>query len=133
VVAVEQLAQGHAKAGYDMLKGDAIGFPHRAAAAMLAPWAAADAGDGEASLVRPSVPGDRLVDYFGLVGRASLYERAKRYEEADADFKVVTVGDPGEMVVLAYGGFLERRGRRFDAVALYDRALVGQPGSLALE
>jgi tetratricopeptide (TPR) repeat protein len=134
VMAVEALAEGKAKAAHDMLAGDSIGFPHRPAAALLTPWAAAEVGDVEGSLIRPVSPGDKMVDYFGLVEQAFLYERAKRYDEAETDFKAVLPGAAGgEMVILAYGGFLERRGRKFDAVQLYDVALGAEPTSLPLK
>jgi tetratricopeptide (TPR) repeat protein len=132
--AVEFLADGKGKLARDTLSGEAIGFPHRPAAALLGPWAAASAGETDASLVRPQVRGDPVVDYFGQVGQAHLYERAKRYDEAETDFKAVTAGDsPSEIAVLAYGAFLERRGRRPDAIALYTAALGREPANLALK
>jgi Flp pilus assembly protein TadD len=133
VKGVEALAEGKGKAAETLLASDSIGFPHKAAAALLAPWAAAQAGDVDGSLVRPEVRGDKLVDYFGQLGQAYLFERAKRYDEAETDFKAVTAGNaPGEMLVLAYGGFLERRDRRPDAIALYDAALARSSDSVAL-
>ena len=130
VKAVELMAQGQGKAAQAALSGEAIGFPHRGAAALLAPWAAAMAGDEEGSLVRPEMRGDRGVDYFGQLGQAWLYERARRYDEAETDYKALTGGDaPGDIAVQAYGAFLERRNRRPDAVALYDRSLVLQPNN----
>lgn len=133
VKGVEFMAQGQGKAAQAALSGEVIGFPHRGAAALLSPWAAAMAGDQEGSLVRPEMRGDRVVDYFGQLGQAYLFERAKRYDEAETDYKAITSGDtPGDIAVLAYGGFLERRGRRPDAVALYDRALKNQPSNQAL-
>jgi tetratricopeptide (TPR) repeat protein len=134
VLAVDAIATGKGKAAKDMLAGDAIAFPHRAAAALLQPWAAAQAGDVEGSLVRPQVRGDRMVDYFGQIGQGHLYERAKRYDEAETDFKAAASGTtPSELAVLAYGGFLERRGRKLDAVQLYDQALAQSPSSLGLK
>jgi tetratricopeptide (TPR) repeat protein len=133
-VAVELIADGKGKAAQDQLAGDNIGFPHRSAAALLAPWAAAQAGDLEGSLVRPQVRGDTTVDYFGQLGQAHLYERAKRYDEAETDFKAITGGEASsELAVLAYGGFLERRGRRAEAVKLYDASLQRSPSSLGLK
>ncbi len=133
VKAVEYMAEDHGKDAQALLASDAIGFPHRGAAALLTPWAAAMAGDKEGSFVRPEMRGDRVVNYFGQLGQAYLYERARRYDEAETDFKAITGGDaPGDIAVLAYGGFLERRGRRDDAVALYDRALANQPANQAL-
>jgi tetratricopeptide (TPR) repeat protein len=133
VEAVEALADGKGKAARELLSGDSIGFPHRGVAALLAPWAAAQAGDVEASLVRPQVRGDRVVDYFGQLGRAHLFERARRYDEAETDFKAANATAGSEMAVLAYGGFLERRGRRPDAVALYDTLLSQEPSSIPVK
>jgi Flp pilus assembly protein TadD len=133
VLAVESLAQGKGKEANVLLSGD-VAFPHKPAAALLKPWAAAQAGDVEGSLVRPVVRGDRLVDYFGQLGQASLFERAKRYDEAETDLKALAQNDrPTDFAVLAYGEFLERRGRRVDAVALYGEQLARQPGSLAVK
>lgn len=130
---VELMAEGKGKEAHALLTSDAIGFPHRGAAALLAPWAAAMAGDQEGSLVRPEMRGDRVVNYFGQLGQAYLYERARRYDEAETDYKAITGGDaPGDIAVLAYGAFLERRGRRDEAVALYDRALAAQPANQSL-
>lgn len=133
VKGVEFMANGDGKQAQAALAPEAIGFPHRGAAALLSPWAAAMAGDQEASLVRPEMRGDRVVDYFGQLGQAYLYERARRYDEAETDFKAITGGDtPGDIAVMAYGAFLERRNRRPDAIALYDRALQNQPSNQGL-
>jgi len=133
VVAVKALAEDKGKLAQADLAADAIQFPHRAAAALLAPWAAAEAGDVEGSLVRPQVRGDRVVDYFGQLGQALLYERARRYDEAETDFKALTAGPVRTTLAsLAYGGFLERRGRRADAVRVYDEALQRTPGETSV-
>jgi Flp pilus assembly protein TadD len=79
------------------------------------------------------VRGDRIVDYFGQLDQALLYERAHRFDEAETDFKAATGNTVrSEMGVLAYGGFLERRGRRPDAIALYQQALDTEPTSSAM-
>jgi tetratricopeptide (TPR) repeat protein len=133
VVAVDALASGKGKAAEALLASSEIAFPHRSAAALLAPWAAAQAGNVEGSLVLPQVRGDRMVEYFGQLGQALLFERARRYDEAETDFKAITGSEAaGEMAVLAYGGFLERRGRRLEAVALYEDALGREPASQTL-
>jgi tetratricopeptide (TPR) repeat protein len=125
---VEALAQNKGKDAYGLLTSGSVGFPHRAAAALLAPWAAAQAGDLEASLARPQVAGDKVADWFGGIGRGLLFERAGRFDEAETDLKAATSGDsPNELAVLAYGEFLERRGRRLDAVALYESAQTDGP------
>lgn len=124
VKGVEDMAEDHGKEAQAQLNSSAIAFPHKSAAALLAPWAAAQAGDVEGSLVQPQVRGDKLVDYFGGLGRGLLFERAKRYDEAETELKAAASGEtPSEIAILTYGAFLERRGRRLDAVALYEAAL----------
>jgi len=133
-VAVKDLADGKGKEAYALLAGDQIAFPHRAAAALLAPWAAAQAGDVEDSLIKPEVRGDRIVAYFGGLGQALLYERAKRYDEAETDYKAALSGAArNETATVAYGAFLERRGRRAEAVKLYDASLAQEPSSVAIQ
>lgn len=130
---VAALADGKGKAAREALGTDGIGFPHRGVAALLAPWVAAAAGDTEGAAVQPTLRGDGGVDYFGRIGQAALFERARRYDEAETDLKALATG-PGasDIAVLSYGGFLERRARRPDAVALYDQALGRNPTSLAI-
>lgn len=127
VKAVESLAIGKGKDARMVLTSETIGFPHRAAAALLAPWAAASAGDTEDSFVRPEVPGDKVVEYFGQLGQAFLFERARRFDEAETDFKALAALDAAGLFTLDYGAFLERRGRHADALALYDAALLEAP------
>jgi len=123
VKAVETIAQG-GKDARPLLGADTLGFPHRPAGALLAPWAAAAVGDVQGSLVRPVVAGDKVVEYFGQLGQAMLFERAKRYDEAETDYKALaSAPDFGSLFVMDYGGLLERRGRTAEALTLYDAAL----------
>jgi tetratricopeptide (TPR) repeat protein len=134
VKVVAALGEGKGKIAKAELSNDGIGFPHRAAAALIGPWVSASTGDVEGSTVRPQLRGDASVDYFGQIGQAHLFERAKRYDEAETDFKAVTSSEnPSEIAVMAYGGFLERRGRRPEALALYDAALRRNPSNLGLK
>jgi hypothetical protein len=55
---VECMAQDKPKLALPLLSADTVGFPHKSLAALLAPWAAAMAGDVDGSLVRPQVRGD---------------------------------------------------------------------------
>ncbi len=125
VMAVDALASGQGQGAYDLLTAEEIGFPHRTATALLIPWAVAQAGDRELATRRPDVPGDKLVEYFGLLGQAHQFERVRRFDEAETAFKALTEGtDTPPLLVMAHGEFLERRGRRADAIALYDQALA---------
>lgn len=133
VKAVAALADGKGAAAREALGSEPLGFPHRSVSALLGPWFAAAAGDADGAVVRPQVRGDAAVDYFGKIGQAHLFERARRYDEAETDFKAVTGGgSPSELAVLAYGAFLERRGRRPEALALYDAGIGRNPASLGL-
>jgi Flp pilus assembly protein TadD len=130
---VDLLADGKGKDAQALLKAETIGFPHRPAAVLLGPWLAAAAGDNDDAVVRPELQGDRFVQYFGQLGQARLYERAKRYDEAETDYKALMALDSARgLFVGDYGEFLERRKRHGEAVALYDAALAREPDDQAL-
>ncbi|MGR4865053.1 tetratricopeptide repeat protein [Caulobacter sp. LARHSG274] len=125
---VDLLADGKGREAQAVLKTESIGFPHRPAAVLLAPWLAAAVGDKDGAVVRPELQGDRFVQYFGQLGQARLFERAKRYDEAETDYKaLMAVENARDLFVPDYGAFLERRKRQAEAVALYDAALARDP------
>lgn len=131
---VEAIAVGKGKDAQALLKTDPPGFPHQQATALLAPWAAAAAGDNEGAIVQPTLRSDKLVQYFGQQGQARLFERAKRYDEAETDYKALTGNTAtASIFTLDYGAFLERRKRHADAVAVYDAALRAAPNDLGLQ
>jgi Flp pilus assembly protein TadD len=133
VSGVEALAEGDAKGARAILTGPNVGAPHGAAAALLAPWAAAAAGDAEGSTVHPIIPGEPIAQFFGNLDQGKLFERLHRYEEAETAFRsLIGGGDPGGLATLNLGEMLERRGRAHDAVAVYDQALARNPGDAAL-
>lgn len=130
---VESLANGKGKDAQLLLISQPLGFPHQQAAALLAPWAAAAAGDSEGAIVQPTLRSDKLVQYFGQQGQARLFERAKRYDEAETDYKaLVSNAATASIFTLDYGAFLERRKRHADALALYDNALRTAPNDTGL-
>jgi tetratricopeptide (TPR) repeat protein len=130
---IDALANGRADEARDILASGAVTVPHRPVAALIAPWAAAAAGDKEGAVSRPDLRGDRLVEVFGQLGQAQLFEHARRYDEAETDYMALTsLGDAGLLFILDHGAFLERRGRRAEAVALYDRGLQQAPGDAGL-
>jgi tetratricopeptide (TPR) repeat protein len=130
---VEFLAQGDGKSARTILATDEIAFPHQAAAVLLKPWAAAEAGDFTAAIEATPSGGDRVLDFFGLLGRGQIAERARRYDEADAAFKAAAaISVSPRTIALAYGGFLERRGRKLDAGAVYETALSADPTDAGL-
>ncbi|MDP1632133.1 MAG: tetratricopeptide repeat protein [Caulobacter sp.] len=125
---VADIGEGDGQRATELLANGAVNVPHRPAAALLTPWVAATAGDEVGALTRPDLRGDRLVEIFGQLGQAQLFERAKRYDEAETDYMAL-VGLDGSGVLFAadYGGFLERRRRWADAAAVYDKALLKTP------
>lgn len=125
---VAGIGEGDGRLAVETLASGQVNTPHRPAAALLTPFAAAVAGDKAGSLGRPELRGDRLVEVFGQLGQAQLFERAKRYDEAETDYMaLVGIEGAGALFAPDYGGFLERRGRWADAVAVYDRALAQSP------
>jgi tetratricopeptide (TPR) repeat protein len=134
VRAVEHLAAGQGAASAAELGGEMVGYPHRSAATLLRPWAMAAAGDlaGATAPVPPTR--DRMLHVFARRDRALLLERARRFEEAEAEWKPLREQMTGNAVIaLGFGGFLERRGRRDEAVAVYRAELKNDPdnGDLA--
>ncbi|CAN5719032.1 tetratricopeptide repeat protein [soil metagenome] len=125
---VDLLAQGKGRDAKTTLQAQTIGFPHRPAVVLLTPWIAAATGDTDGAVTRPELQGDRFVQFFGQLGQAQLYERAKRYDEAETDYKALMAIEPVRpLFMLDYGAFLERRKRAADAVALYDTGLAADP------
>lgn len=130
---VAGIGEGDGKLAMEALASGQVTVPHRPAAALLGPWAAATAGDKVASFNRPDLRGDRLVEVFGQLGQAQLFERARRYDEAETDYMaLVGLEEAGILFAPDYGAFLERRGRWDDAVAVYDRALARAPRDAGL-
>ena len=122
--AVVELANDHGKAASDLLSGADMGA-HDAAASLLRPWAAAAYGNWTAAVAPLTDSHDRAIQAFGDLNHALLLERAGKLADADAAYQAMSVH--GGVFALAYGGFLERRGRRDAAVALYDEGLSKDP------
>ncbi|RYF91200.1 MAG: tetratricopeptide repeat protein [Caulobacteraceae bacterium] len=127
--AVEALATNDAATAKTIMVDQTVGFPHRQASVLLTPWAAAAAGEQEAALTRPTLRGDRLVEVFGMLSQAQLFERFNRFEESEANYKILMgFGEASAIFAPDYGAFLERRKRGPEAVAVYDTALQARPG-----
>ena len=130
---VEALAEGDAKGAYAILTGPDVGSPHKAAAALLAPWAAAAAGDTQGATVHPVLAGEPIAQFFANLDQGKIYERLHRYDEAETAFRsLIASGDPGGLASLNLGELLERRGLRPQAVAIYDQALARNPADGSL-
>ncbi len=131
--AANALADGQSQLAVERLTDSSIVFPHRTAAAVLRPWALAAAGNWDAALATPEGEGDRIADLFSALARAQLLEIRKKPDEAEAIYKTLSEDAVASALFLPmYGEFLERRGRRADAVALYDKGLLDSPGDMTL-
>ena len=125
VAAVQTYANGDARAANAALKARPVGAPHARAAVLVAPWIAAAAGDWETALAEPPATGDVVGRLFSRFHRASLLEDRRRYDEAETEFHALAMDPRGAPLFrAAYGEFLERRGRRDEALAFYDTTLA---------
>ena len=124
---VEALATNHGAQALALFKSQPPEGQTAQAVILLTPWAAAAAGDWTTALGPTPLAGSgapQLTTLFAAFGKARLLERAGKMQEAEAAFKGLTVNPDNVAFVLGYGGFLERRGRRAEAVTLYDRTLA---------
>jgi Flp pilus assembly protein TadD len=122
--AVQAMSEGRFRQAYDLLSPNVMG-EHWAAASLVRPWAAAGAGDVNASLAPVDASQERAVEAFGQLNRAALLERARKYDAAEE--ALASQAGRGGVFALAYGEFLERRGRRPEALAVFDKVLAKDP------
>ena len=124
---VEALAQGQNESAYQQIVHAGDLGPGGAVVGLIKPWAAAAAGHAEASISMPSLD-DRLTRLVASIDQGMLMERSHRYAEAETAYKALLTDRAGlGLVAAAYGPFLERRGRRQEAIALYDQILQSNP------
>ncbi len=133
VSAVQTFVAGDAQAANAALKAHPVGAPHARAGALIAPWIAAAAGDWTTALAEPNPTGDPIILLFGRFHRALLLERRGRHPEAEAALRVLAEeARTAPLFRTSYGEFLERRGRRDEALAFYDAAIAGGAEDAAL-
>jgi Flp pilus assembly protein TadD len=134
VRAVDALSEGRNKEANALLTAPGGGAAFSGGLLLLKPWAAAAAGDTERAVATPDGPSPRLTRLSALESQAMLLERAKRYDEAETDYKSLTSNPQlGQLYIISYGAYLERRGRAKDAVALYADTLKRAPGDRDLK
>lgn len=131
--AVEDMAEDQGAQARAILEKRQPGGPHAAVEALLAPFAAAEGGDAEAAIASPVIEGDPVAQFYASLDQGKLFERARRYDEAETAFRaLIARGDPGGIASVNLGAMLERRGRWADAAAIYDQALARLPGDSTL-
>lgn len=125
---VEAMAEGKDVKAYAILTGPDMGYPFETAAMLLAPFAAAGAGDAAHALARPDLDGDAIPQLIADLDQAELEERLGKGEAAEASFKAITAGgDASGLATEDYGAYLERRGRWGEAQALFKARLEREP------
>ena len=101
-----------------------VDMPHDRAATYAQVWIAAQAGDWNRALAAPPADFDPISALVARSNRARLLEIRRRNDEAEAEWKELTAhAVAGSIFRLGYGEFLERRGRKEEALALYNAAI----------
>jgi len=133
VSVVRAFAEDDADTALAILVERPIGRPHNRAGQLILPFVAASAGDVALATRAPSRSARDPASLVARHSRAVILENLRRFDEADADYQLLMAVPLGRSnFTLAYGEFMERRGRRADAVALYDAALAEVPGDRRL-
>ena len=126
VVIVEAFTGGDATASLATLRAQPFAEPFETIGQYLLPSVAAAAGDWELALKPVAAP---PTDVDALVlrhQRARLLESRRRYADAEAEYRVLTASPLGaQLFAIDFGRFLERRGRRDEALTLYASSLTG--------
>ncbi|MFN4297972.1 MAG: CDC27 family protein [Brevundimonas sp.] len=124
VSVVRTYGAGDARGANAALANQPIGFPHARAGLFVEPWIAAAAGDWDRALAEPPAGADPLARLFARYHRALLLEQRRDYATAEAILGELAGAAPtAPLFRTAYGEFLERRGRRDEAVAVFDAAI----------
>ncbi|HZV85134.1 MAG TPA: tetratricopeptide repeat protein [Brevundimonas sp.] len=123
---VQALRAGDARTSLDLLTSRPFADPFRGVASYLTPSVAAAAGNWDAALkVVEATPTDPAALILRQQ-RAGLLEIRRRFAEAEAEYGILMAAQGGSLLfALDYAAFLERRGRRDEARAIYDAALTG--------
>lgn len=125
VEAVQTYARGDARGADARLKTAPVGEPHDRAGFYVQGWIAAAARDWDRALAMPPADFDPVSSLVARANRARLLEQRRRYDDADAEWRDLTShAIAGALFRQPYGEFLERRGRRDDAMAQYDAAVT---------
>ena len=125
VAAVQTFVHGDARKADAMLKAAPIGAPHDRAGLYVQSWIAAAAGDWDRALALPPTDLDPVSTLVARANRARLLELRRRHDEADAEWRDLTGHAlASRLFRLPYGEFLERRGKRDEALVQYEAAVT---------
>ena len=123
---VQTLRDGDGATALTLMRAQPFSDPYGPVSTYLLPAIAGAGGDWDAAL-RPVEASTS--ETAGLVlrdQRAQLLESRRRFDEAEAEYKaLLAVPDGARLFRVHYGAFLERQGRRDEALAVYAAALSG--------
>ena len=126
VSGVQAFVAGDVRRADALFKAAPIGSPHDRAGFYVQAWIAAAAGDWDRALAAPPTSWDPVSILVARGNRARLLEIRRQYDQADAEWRDLTShAVASSLFRLPYGEFLERRGKRDEALAQYDAAIAG--------
>lgn len=123
---VQSLRDGRGAEALSLMQGEPFGDPYGPVASYLLPAAAAAGGDWDTALRPVEAPTSNTAGLILRDQRAQLLELQGRFDEAEAEYRtLLEATDGARLFRIHYGAFLERRGRRDDALDVYAQALAG--------
>ena len=126
VVIVDDLNNGDASAGLSILRQQPFAEPFETIGRYILPSVAAAAGDWDLALAPVTAPSTDIDSLVLRHQRVRLLEIRRRNAEAEAEYRALTASMLGAQLFSAdFGRFLERRGRRDEALAIYEASLTG--------
>ncbi|MFE9082891.1 tetratricopeptide repeat protein [Brevundimonas sp. NPDC003935] len=126
VSGVQAFVAGEVRGADAVFKAAPIGSPHDRAGFYVQAWIAAAAGDWDRALAAPPTSWDPVSILVARGNRARLLEIRRQYDQADTEWRDLTShAVASSLFRLPYGEFLERRGKRDEALAQYDAAIAG--------
>ena len=130
---VQSLQRGDARRAQAIIQQGGFSDFFGVGVRFLTPIVAAGSGDWLTALTPVVVAPQDPSAFILRLNRAQLLERRRQYEAAEAEYKVLLETPVGtRFAAEAYGGFLERRRRKDEAVAVYDAALAAGPADPAV-
>lgn len=134
VTIIATLRDGDARAAYAAIRERPLVQPFASIGQYITPSLAAATGDWETALRPVTVNVQDPAALILHLQRAQALEARRRHDEAKAEYKaLIALPNGARLFTIRYGEFLERRGRREEALALYQGSLAGpapDPGAL---
>lgn len=123
---IQTLRDGDSEAALALMRGEPFPDPYGPVTSYLLPAIAAAGGDWDVALRPVEVPTNETAGLVLRDQRAQLLESRRRFAEAEAEYRaLLAIPDGARLFRVHYGAFLERRGRRDEALAVYAAALAG--------